>query len=569
VKRLTAWLPDDPRHRWLAIGLLTLLLLERLGLIFGQPDLLHDLDAAELKHMDLALLGLPGGATLKDRLFTFLSGPENIHHGGYPVVSILFWLLSRVLGASLHVLRLVPVLAAVLAAGMLAAWLKRRAGTSAVLIALCLLAGAPLLFLKWTCTTRGGHTEAIVFAPLLLLLFEAGLKGDRRAVWLVAGVVGGFAVYFSYLAIPLVGVLSLGALGERVSKGGVVSRGGLLVLGGVIGLLPWILGLLVLDLPYLEATIHQSGSVSEAAEVHARGLGGTLVAAVTHLPHNLWPWTITRADAPAYLSNASDMMDFTPTALSWVVRAVILAAATLGLVAAFARRSPLLVAVALVPGLQYLFVVRAANPLAWPDIPHRYLVLVFPLLVASIGSGVHFLADGEGAARRRVAGVVAGLLMVVALHGMVLHASWMRPPALAAANQWHAPAWRRAGLGQVRLHEAPGVNELMRSYRGETEMDAFRGLALVFVPISDYYLLFRRDDVRPYPGRLFSQHDPLVNSPQGRRAMVRAAFDATALRAAGDQELLRDRVCSWDPSGQFAGEVSALLEEKGVRCGGR
>ena len=102
MKRLTAWLPDDPRHRWLAIGLLTLLLLERLGLIFGQPDLLHDLDAAELKHTDLALLGLPGGATLKDRLFTFLSGPENIHHGGLKVLELLS--LNKLLNALYYVI---------------------------------------------------------------------------------------------------------------------------------------------------------------------------------------------------------------------------------------------------------------------------------------------------------------------------------------------------------------------------------------------------------------------------------------------------------------------------------
>ena len=565
MKRLLSWLPDDPRHRWIAVALLAFLLLERLGLILGQPDLLHDLDAAELKHMDLALLGLPDGGSLKERLYTFLSGPENIHHGGYPATSVLFWLISKVLGASLHVLRLIPVTATVLAAGLTAAWLKRRAGPSAALVALVLMAGAPLLFLKWTCTTRGGHLEAIVFAPLLLLLLESGLRTQRRSVWLLAGLAGGFAVYFSYLAIPLVGLLSLGALGERISKGGVASRGGLLLLGGLIGFLPWILGLVVLDLPYLEATIHQSGSATEAAEVHARGLGATLSGALTHLPHNLWPWTVARADAPAYLSDASDMMDFTPTVLCWIVRAVILAAAGLGLVAAFARRSPLLVAVALLPGLHYLFVMRAANPLAWPDIPHRYLVLVFPMVAASIGCGVHFLADG-GVARKKAAGVLAGLLVLVGLMGMVQHLGWMRPPALSALGQWDAPTWRQAGLGQVRIDEAAGVNELLERWRGEDEMDAFRGVAQVYVPISDYYLLFRQDDARPYPGRMFSAHDPLV-TPSGRRAMVRAAWDATALRAGGDDAWMRDRVCSWDPGGQFASEVAALMQENGIDCG--
>ncbi len=101
MRRLLNWLPEDPRLRWGAVILLLFLLAERLLLVFGQPDLLHDLDAGELKHLDLALFGLPGAPTLQERLLIYLAGPENIHHGGYPSISAGFWLLSKVSGVSL------------------------------------------------------------------------------------------------------------------------------------------------------------------------------------------------------------------------------------------------------------------------------------------------------------------------------------------------------------------------------------------------------------------------------------------------------------------------------------
>ncbi len=568
MKRLFAWLPDDPRHRWLAVGLLAILLLERLGLILGQPDLLHDLDAAELKHMDLVLYGLQEAPTWQDKLLIFLSGPENVHHGGYPTASVLYLVTGKILGYSLTVLRLQVVVATLGAACLMAAWLKQRVGPGAALMALALLVGGPPLFLKWTATTRGGHLEVILFLPLLLVLLEQGLSSDRRWPWLAAGIAGGFAVYLSYLSIPLVVVVALGASVERIGKGGWASRIGLLVLGGLVGFLPWLLGLLVLEMPYLEATIHQSGNPEEALEVRNRGVLQSLAAAFTHLDHNLWPWTVTRADAPAYQSAVTDMMDFTPTAWEWVVRAVIGVGAIVGIWAAVARRSGLMLAVALLPAVHYLFVIRLANPLAWPDVPHRYLTIVFPAVVASIGFGVHHLVTGEGV-RRRIGQVLATLLALVALQGFFLHACWMRVPDPGALASYDVQEYRHATLGQVRLHEGAGLNELLEGCRGEDQMDCWRGLGLIYPPISDYYLLFRADDARPYPSQLFNQRDPLATTKSGRTAMVRAAYDATLLRVGDDPGLVRDRLCSWRPGSQFKREVQALFEQEGVSCPGR
>ena len=49
---------------------------------------------------------------------------------------------------------------------------------------------------------------------------------------------------------------------------------GALALGGLIGCSPWLFGLVVLDLPYFEATIHASANPSEAMEVHSRSAWG-------------------------------------------------------------------------------------------------------------------------------------------------------------------------------------------------------------------------------------------------------------------------------------------------------
>jgi hypothetical protein len=567
---LFGWLPERPLHRWLAVSLLALLLLERLGLVFGQPDLLHDLDPGELKHMTLALSGLPDGDSLQQQLHLFLTGPENIHHGGFPMVSLAFWGLSQLFGASLQVLRLVPVLSTVLAAALLAAWLKRRSGPTAVLLALVLLVGAPPLFLKWTCVARGGHLEAIVFGPLLLLLLDRGLQDDRRLPWVAAGLVSGFAVYFSYLAAPLVLVLWAGALAERRNAGGLPIRVGLLLAGAVVGFLPWIVGLVWIDMPYLEATIHQSGNPNEAAEVHARTTLDALRAALAGLPHNLWPWTVASADAPAYLSDASDMLDYTPGALEWIVRGVIVGGCVLGLLAAFARRSWLMVAVAVVPAAHYLFVVRLANPLAWPDVPHRYLVLVFPFVVATIGSGVHHLASGDDPRRRRTAGLLAAMLVFVGLHGLVLHAGWMRAPDREALASWDVVTFHRTGLGQVRVDEGEALVSMVQHYRYTMDWsnEATRGIALVYPPMADYYLLFRADDERPYRAGMFSEQDAGLPDDETRETMVRAAFDASALRYP-DREQLHDMVCGWEPCDEFDEVVARVFAEHGVDCSGR
>jgi len=565
VNRLLDWLPERPLHRRLALALLAVILLQRLLLILGQPDLLHDLDAGELKHLDLALNGLPDGGSLRERLYTYLSGPENIHHGGYPTTSVLIWLLSKLFGASLTVARLVPIGATVAAAALTAAWLNKRAGAAAALIALALFAGAPPLLLKWSCTVRGGHTEGILLAPLLLILLERARASDGLRDWGIAGAAAGFSVYFTYLALPFVGLLGLAAAAERWRGGaGWAQRLGALAGGAVIGFLPWIVGLIWIELPYLGATIHQSGNPDEAAEVQARTVLVTLKAALTALPHNLLPWGAVTADAAPYMSESSDMLDFTPTPLTWMLRAVVFGAATLGLVAAYSRRSAVAVVVAVLPAAHYLFAVRLAGNLAWPDVPHRYLVPVYPMLCASVGLGVAWLGSEGSARRRSLAGVVAGAVTVVAVIGMVQGAGWLATPSGAGA--WDAARYRQVGIGQVRVAEADAMNQLLDSLGGEEEFDGWRGVGLIYKPISDYYLLFRPEHAPPYPDRLFSERDELAEREAQRQALVQGALGATRVRAAGDEEELRRLVCSWQPHPSFVDAARQARADAGITC---
>jgi phage shock protein PspC (stress-responsive transcriptional regulator) len=554
----------------LVVGLLVVLVLQRLILVLGQPDLLHDLDAGELKHMDLALRGLGDGATLQERLLRFLGGPENIHHGGFPMISTLFAGLSKVFGTTLTTLRLLPVSATVLAAAGVAVWLFRRGCSTAAVLALVLMVGAPPLFLKWTCVSRGGHLEGIVFAPLMLLLLQWGLSSDRKLPWLLAGLTGGFAVYFTYLAAPLVVILSLGALGERWKTGGASPRALILVSAGALGFLPWVVGLVWLEMPYFDANIHNSGRADEAAEITARTLRATLQGAVSALPHNLWPWGLTRGEGAAYLARNSDQLDFVPTTLTWVLRGIIGAGALLGIVGAAARRSPLLMAVALTPALHYLFVMRMAGNLAWPEVPHRYLVLVFPLLCASIGLGIDWLAQDAGKVRKSLAAVLALGLLFVAGQSLAAQSRWWKAPDPGALAAFDAGAYRQAGIGQIRIDESEAVADLLaRHSTGEWSNNAMRGLSLVFPANSDYYLLFRDGTRRPYPDNVFGFPEWQGMEDRQREATVRAALDATRVRAGGDEAKVRELLCRWQPVSDMRGAVETVLADEGLSLGCR
>jgi len=543
-----------------ALILLAVVVVQRLVILLACPDLLHDWDAGELKHLDLALFGLPAveGGFL-DALQRWLSAPENIHHGGYVVLSVGYAAASAVFGHSLLLLRLFPLLATTGAA--VCAWLllRDRLGERAGLIALMLFVGAPPILLKWSLTARGGHTEAILLVPLLALLCNSALRDDRPWRWGLAGAVAGFGVYFTYLAAPAALLIGGAALLERAGAG----RGprlrraaGASLVGAVVGFSPWLFGRLVLDLPYLEATIHASARPDEASEVLGRGVVDLARGAVVALPHNLWPWTVGTASAPAYLAEVPDQLDFVPTAVEWVARAVMNVAVLLGLRAAWRRRSALLGAVCLLPAAHYLFVMRLANQGGWPEVPHRYLVIAWPAVVLAASVGV---AELRGPARTAGLAGLAG----VALAALTVTVPWLGPPAPAVDIE----TLRDNSFGRIRADEAAAMADLVRRLDAEDpehSQSSRRGVGLVYSPIADYFLLFRRDRTRPYPDRLFSREDALSDTPERRRALVRGALEATLLRARDRDE--RDRfLCSWAPGIGYADLVEDMLADRELR----
>ncbi|HCP48103.1 MAG TPA: hypothetical protein DIU15_18840 [Deltaproteobacteria bacterium] len=557
------WPPQRRSLSLLAGALLAYLLLERLALVFGRPDLVHDLDPGELRHLDLALSGLPGDGSLISRLHTWLAGPETIHHGGFPVLSGLYVAISSFLGGSLAQLRLIPIFAAVAAAAMTAAWLHRRAGTLAALMSLALFAGAPPLLLKWTCTARGGHLEAILFPPLIALLLDRALRREGAQAWALAGIASGFAVYFTYLSVPTVGILGLAALLESGRGRDLPKRIGALALGGIVGFSPWLFGLVVLDLPYFDATIHASANPTEAVEVHSRTTWGTLQAGAAALPNNLWPWTILDAEAAAYAAAEPDILDYRPTMLEWAVRATIAVAVALGLWAAWTAKSPLLFAFVMLPILHHLFVLRTANQPGYPLIPHRYFVLAFPATVAGASLGTTARLKGLG---RRLGHGLAWLLALVALHGLILHLSWISPPDPEASSGYRADLYRQANLGQVRLSDGAALSELLQAAPQQYEQEWGRGIGLIYPAMADYYLLFRQNpEERPYPGSLFGQEDPLGGDSEQRKVLVEAAARATLVRAAGDSGQAKEWLCSWEPNADFKPIVRQVRRELGDR----
>lgn len=528
----------------LAVGAL------RLGVIHGSPDLLHDLDAGELKQLALARDGLPPGDSLRERLHTYLSGPETIHHGGYPTVSILYAGLQTVLGPSLETLRLIPTLASMLAAACALGWI-RRYGAAATTAAAALLLGAPPLLLKWTCVARGGHVEGIALPMLLLVALELARRKERAAYWLSAGAVGGFAVYFTYLAAPAVLVL---ALGGALTQQGARRRGwaaGLLALGGLLGFLPWLIGLVWLDLPYFDATIHATANPDEAAQVRARGTFAALWGLLAGLPHNLGAWNVTTGLDRAYHSDVPDLLRFAPGPATWASRAVVAGACLLGLLSSLRRGWPLVAAVAALPALHHAFVLRLSNVNGWPDVPHRYLVLVYPAVALAAALGV-----AEAERWRRPAGaLLAALLVLVGASNLLPTLRWTG----TGPTDWDVPAYAEFGLGQARMDEAAGLDALLADLRGGDPHNDLLGVGRVFPGIADYYLLFRPGDPRPPPRLTFTEAELPAGDPEQQRDLVRAAARALDVR----RDTSPRDLCSAERDADWAAALAEVQAEIG------
>jgi hypothetical protein len=559
-------------------------------LLLAHPDLLHDLDAGELKLTELAAAGLPQGETLRARLAAWRSPAADVHLGGGAVVSLLFLLLSAVFGKTILVLRAIPVAAWTGAAALLALWAARRTGRLATLLTLALLLGAPPIALKWSCVARGSHTEAVIFPVLLVLLLDRALSGTGRPrAWFGAGAVAGFGTWFSYAVAPGAAWLLAGAglqawrqgRGSGASaRGAVRSVFGRAVLpcaaGGVLGFSPWILSLLWLRVPYFSTAIHQSGRRIEGAAIRSRGLLDTLEAALSALPRNLWPWTVTEAKAAAYASPTPDHLDFAPSGEEWLARGFVCLLVLLGIAAAARRRDLLLLAWTLLPALHYLAVVRLSYTTGWPLVPHRYLLIALPAVASAAALGAADLMrgprDARSRTRRAVGLLLAASILLFAAFGIRRHFQWLDAPSLAPSRDWDAVRLHARGLGQVRVGEGAALLSGLDAL-GETKHQKDRaaaGARRVFGDIADYHLLFRRetDRARPEPRGLFSRPKGSDEPEDARRAEVRGALLAARIRAHGDGALLAAWACTWGSDPGWTEAVRTVLEEElpGLAC---
>ena len=103
---------------------------------------------------------------------------------------------------------------------------------------------------------------------------------------------------------------------------------------------------------------------------------------------------------------------------------------------------------------------------------------------------------------------------------------------------------------------------LLDSFDGPFGPAKSRGVGRIYLPRSDYYLLWRTASKRaaPYPDELFRNPDPLTPDDE-RQALVQGAYAATVIRSRDDAAQLDSWLCSWRPSAQFKEAVASVLRE--------
>lgn len=161
--------------------------------------------------------------------------------GGSLVVSILAMAPYAVFGAKLIALRAVAVAIGVFGVGLLFVLLHRHAGARAAWIGAGLFAFAPPGYAMSSCTLYGTHLEANVVALLVawLVLEEQRAGGTSRRLTFALGASAGFALWFGFSLLPVLGVWIVHEL-ARDRAFFVRRRALVLALGFVAGFWPWI-----------------------------------------------------------------------------------------------------------------------------------------------------------------------------------------------------------------------------------------------------------------------------------------------------------------------------------------
>ncbi len=194
--------------------------------------------------------------------------------GGSLVVGVVAVPLFAVLGTSVVVLKLVPLLFHLASIAALFFALRRLAGARAALLGGLLLAAPPPGYAVHTLTAFGTHVESNAFAMALLALFLA--LRDRapggpstRPLAFAFGAIAGFGMYFGYIVV--LALAALGLWGIVLDRRPIRLRDARWLFAGLlVGLLPWI--------------AYNASHAFAGLSIYGRSLGGDPLPALARDP---------------------------------------------------------------------------------------------------------------------------------------------------------------------------------------------------------------------------------------------------------------------------------------------
>ena len=454
----------------------------RMLVILSAGDFLFPLEPWEGKNTQIAWDLFTGrfgraGFTLSD----YVTNNGAVHHASYSTTSLAYLLVAKVCGFGLLGVRVTPLLFWTAAILLWMVVVRQSFGNAAATIVGIGLVLVPTSVIAWQLTFFGCHSEAVL--PLAAALGSWSLwfaRGGRGTlISLVTGFCASYAVAFSYLLWPVVGLALLVTL--LPPRPTIPPRHlGALAAGAIAGLWPlWLI--LALNPPALftySVTEDATTRVVDLATGTSSATGGFWTAFTTPFRgfiHDYWLGTAH----PGKLWGGSHFE-------GWSWRITIGGPLLLIPVGWIRRRTAagrLALVVATAPVLSLAFVAYG-TPFG-PDLPLRYaLPLAFLGWSApglAVGMGLHTLREKTAAPGARIGGIA--LVMVPALALL-----WSAPPRLqeatrivqldrAGPNLEHRYVhYYNLGIGTVWSEQVAEVNDLLDVRAAQGDPGAFAAI---------------------------------------------------------------------------------------------
>lgn len=463
MKRLAAALP---------LLLILLFVAHRLAVVLSAGDHLYPLDASEAKHTQIAWDLLSGRfGTHRFEISSYVTNSGSVHHGSYSTAALAFLAVSKVAGFSMLAVRLTALLFWAAGLGLLAWVLQRLFGPVEAALGVLGCTLVPSAFMAIQVTFLGSHSESVLPLAALLAAWLTWLAApDAPGRSALLGACAGYCVAFTYLLVPVVGMVgALSLLPPRPRPGGRALVAGFG--GALLGLWPvWLI--LALEPAALFTNTVTEQTTSSPLNLllgGEQGYGLVLETLQRNLPSGASEYWAHSARAPALFGGEHYEW--------WSWRATLLAPLLLAPLAATsadprARRLGLLVAV----GPALLTLAWAMTTPFKPHLPPRYLVA--PMVLAWLAPAV---AIGLGRAR----GGRMGWTVAALAGGFLL---WNGAPrvaeglgvldlAKAAANREHRlVTYYNLGVGTVWADEVRAVNDLVDVRCAARDPKAFSGV---------------------------------------------------------------------------------------------